>query len=286
MMSFSVPRLALAVAVSLLAGCYSSDRLNTNVMSATGLAYDLVGSGEPLVVLIHGSNLDRRMWDGEVTWLKKEAQVLRYDLRGQGASTYPEEPFSNHADLLDLLDEIGADEVTLIGLSSAAQVALDVALEAPHRVERMVLVSPSLRGYLPDEMPAFFSDLSAALQAQDFKRANEVLLTSSIMSVPLAFKEHVRTMVEENSRLWTIPFSRVEQVSPPALERLEQIQIPTLVLLGEDDLEAIQAQGQLLEGRLINAGLVEIPGGGHLLNMTSPKAFQKAVNTFLTSSAN
>ena len=130
-------------------------------------------------------------------------------------------------------------------------------------------------------MPPFFADLSAALRVEDFERANEVLLASSIMSVPPPFVDLVRTMVKDNTRLWTIPFSLVEPIAPPAIERLEEIQTPTLILAGEEDLEVIHTQSRMLERRLTNARRVTIAGGGHLLNMTSPDAFRKAVGAFL-----
>jgi pimeloyl-ACP methyl ester carboxylesterase len=221
------------------------------------------------------------MWEGEVAWLQEHARVLRYDLRGQGASAFPVEAYSNHADLLALLNEIGEEEATLIGFSAGVQVALDVALEAPQHVRRMVLVSPSLSGYVPEEMPPFFADLSAALRAKDFVRANEVLLASPIMSAPPPFLDLVRTMVEDSTRMWTIPYSLAEHLSPPAIERLEEIQASTLLLVGEKDLEAIRAQSLLLERRLSDARIVTIAGGGHLLNMTSPDNFRKAVSAFL-----
>lgn len=277
-----IVQMMLAAPLSLLVGCQSAGQQPVrNARSAGGLAYDLVGEG-PLVVLIHGSNLDRRMWEGEVEWLQEKNRVLRYDLRGQGASADATEAYSNHTDLLALLDEVGESDVFLIGLSAGAQVVLDVAIEAPHRVRRMMLASPSLTGYRPQEMPAFLGDLSAALRVRDFDRANEVLLTSAIMSVPPRFADLVRTMVEDNSRLWKIPYSLVEQVSPPAIQRLETIRTPTLILVGEHDLEAIRAQGLLLERRLPDARRVTIRGGGHLLNMTSPDAFREAVSAFLS----
>ena len=257
----------------------------SNAKSASGLAYDLVGEG-PLVVLIHGTNLDRRMWSAEVTWLEEHARVLRYDLRGQGASGFPTEAYSNHDDLLGLLDELGEKEAILIGLSAGAQVALDVALQAPQRVRRMVLVSPSLMGYVPTEMPPYLTDLMAALRARDFGRANEVLLASSIMSVPPAHEDLVRVMVQENERLWSLPFSLVKRVSPPALERLEEVAAPALVLVGERDVKAIHAQGELLERGLGDARRVTITDGGHLLNMTSPELFRKELSGFLGYSEN
>lgn len=280
-------RLAIVTALLLYSTlCYSDDRkAMENVLSESGLAYDLVGEGR-LVVLIHGTNLDRRMWEGEVAWLREHASVLRYDLRGQGTSDFPTEAYSNHSDLIELLDELGEREVDIVGLSAGAQVALDVALEAPDRVRRLILVSPSLMGYVPKEMPPYLADLMGALRARDFNRASDLLLASSIMQVPPKHSKQVRTMVEDNERLWTIPYSLVKQVSPSALERLEEIKITTLVLVGQHDVEAIRAQGELLERRLANARQVIIADGGHLLNMTSPDSFRKEVSIFLGFSQN
>lgn len=265
----------------LLVGCTEeAPQSITDARSGNGLAYDLLGEG-PLVVLIHGTNLNRRMWDGDVAWLAEQASVLQYDLRGQGVSETPTDPYSNHEDLLELLDELGKEQVSLIGLSAGVQVALDVALNAPNRVRRMIMVSPSLTGYVPEERPPFFSDLSDALQDRDFDRANEVLLASPMMSVPPKFEQRVRTMVEDNSRLWTIPRSLIEQPSPPAIERLNEIRAPVLILVGTNDLDMIHTQGRLLDRRLENGRLVTVPGGGHLLNMSSPDSFREEVSAFL-----
>ena len=269
-----------AAFVLFAAGVSAAAQQVVDARSANGLAYDLIGEG-PLVVLIHGTNLDRRMWDAEAEWLREHVRVLRYDLRGQGDSDFPTDSYSNHDDLIALLGELGGHDVTLLGLSAGVQVAIDVALTAPQLVARLVLVSPSIAGYVPAEMPAFLAELTASLRAGDFDQANEVLLASSLMSVPPEHAAQVRAMVEDNDRLWTIPYSLVEQPSQPALDRLEDIEAPTLVLAGGNDEEAIRAQGVLLERRVADARRVTIPAGGHLLNLTSPAAFQEAVTEFL-----
>ena len=100
-----IPILFAAFVLS-TAGVSAAAQQVVDARSANGLAYDLVGAG-PLVVLIHGTNLDRRMWDGETEWLQEHARVLRYDLRGQGDSDFPTDSYSHHDDLIALLDELG-----------------------------------------------------------------------------------------------------------------------------------------------------------------------------------
>lgn len=274
----------LPILLGLVAACSEPDRpVTLDARAANGLAYDLAGSveaGEPVVVLIHGSNLDRRMWDGAMSWLPDIATTLRYDQRGQGASNFPSEPFANHRDLLSLLDELGIGEATLVGLSAGAQIAVDAAFADPDRIRQLILVSPSLAGFEPDEMPPFFDDLMTALRAQDFAGATEVLLSSSIMAVPDDASQQVARMVKENERLWTIPFELVEQQTP-ALERLQELVQPTLVLTGVNDLRAVHEQGRLLEHRLSDVRHIHISKGGHLLNLTSPDAFRREVTAYL-----
>ena len=271
----------VAVAILVLTSlCVVATQGIVDGRSADGLAYDFEGEGR-VVVMIHGTNLDRRMWQTDAEWLREETRVLRYDLRGQGSSEFPTDVYSNHSDLIGLLEELGVQEAVLLGLSAGAQVALDVALEMPAVVTELVLVSPSIAGYLPSEMPGFMADLTTALRAGDLDQANEVLIGSSIMAVPAESAAGIREMVEDNDRLWTIPYSLVRQPSRPDLDHLEEVTMPTLILVGQNDEAAIHEQGVLLERGIPNARRVTIQNGGHLLNLTSPTAFHEALSEFL-----
>ena len=273
--------LALSVGLLLSTSCTQvQDKSVLDRKSHNGLAYDLVGEG-PLVLLIHGTNLDRRMWQEESILLRSNYRVLSVDLRGQGASDFPDSSYSNHSDLIDLLGELAVDEAFIIGLSAGAQAALDMAVASPNLVRAMILVSPSLSGFTPKELPPFLDDLMVALRSTDFDRANEVLLSSSIMSVPDRYEELVTEMVTQNSRLWTIPFSLVDQSAPPAIELLDTINTPALVLVGQEDIPGIREQADFLTKRLPNVVQVSIENGGHLLNLTSSEAFHAAVADFL-----
>lgn len=245
----------------------------------TGISYDVQGTG-PVVVLISGSNLDRRMWARETTWLARTHTVVRYDLRAHGQSETATVPFSHLGDLIEVLDTLKIAKASLVGLSAGSTIALDAALEHPTRVDRMVLSGPAPSGYVPKERPAFVGDLMAALQARDFSKAAEVLLTTPVFAAPAESQALVREMVTENDRLWTVP--RELMTAPPrtAMDRLEQVRVPTLVLIGDRDTLQREPAEQLGK-RIPGARLIVIPGGGHLLNLTSPREFEAAVSSFL-----
>src|SRR5262249_29713131 len=261
-----------------LAGAIAASAQTRSGKTSTGIAYDVRGNG-PVVVLITGSNLDRRMWAREADWLSQGHTVIRYDLRAHGQSETATAPFSNLDDLLSLLDELSVRKATLVGLSAGSTIALDLALRAPQRVERMVLAGPSISGYVPKEQLPFAGDLIAALQSRDYKKAGEVLLGTSVFAAPPESQALVRSMVIENDRLWTVQREFIKP-SLRAVDKLEDVKIPTLVLIGEKDTFQ-REQADLLARRVPAARLVVVPGGGHLLNLTSPNEFRAAVSSFL-----
>jgi pimeloyl-ACP methyl ester carboxylesterase len=249
-----------------------------NGKTKTGIAYDVRGKG-PVLILLSGSNLDRRMWAREAEWLSQEHTVIRYDLRAHGQSETATAPFNNLDDLSSLLDELKVRKATLIGLSAGSTIALDFALQTPERVEKIVLAGPAISGYVTKQQLPFTADLIAALQSQDYKKAAEVLLGTSVFSAPPESQALVRSMVTENDRLWTVPREFLKP-SPAAIDKLEQVKVPTLVLVGEKDVFQ-REQADLLARRVPGVRVIVVPGGGHLLNLTSPKEFQAAVTSFL-----
>ena len=246
--------------------------------TATGIAYDVRGSG-PVIVLLTGSNLDRRMWDREAAWLSKTHTVVRYDLRGHGQSDTATAPFSHLGDLVSVLDALKIVKATLIGLSAGSTIALDAALAIPDRIDRIVLAGPAPSGYIPKVPPPFFADMMAALKAGDIKKVTEVVLATSVFAAPPETQPLVRQMVTENDRLWTVP-RELMQMPKSAVDRLDSVKVPALILIGDKD-EFQREPAELLAARIPGARIVRIAGGGHLLNLTSPKEFDAAIASFL-----
>ena len=110
------------------------------------LAWDQAGSGPP-VVLLHAGIADRRMWSEVVAGLRNEFRLVSVDLRGYGESSTPLAPFSHEGDLLRFFDGIGLDSAALVGCSLGGSLALEFALDYPHRVSALALVSSGVRGH-------------------------------------------------------------------------------------------------------------------------------------------
>ena len=106
-----------------------------------GLAYDIAGVGPP-IVLVHAGIADRRMWDPQWPAFASVGRAVRYDARGYGETLPPAGPWSHHADLLALIDELGLGRVALVGTSMGAGIAVEAALARPRAVASLLLVAP------------------------------------------------------------------------------------------------------------------------------------------------
>jgi pimeloyl-ACP methyl ester carboxylesterase len=278
-----MPSIARVLLAGVLSACVAAPVWAQGIRkgkTASGIAYDVQGSG-PVVVLLTGSNLDRRMWTREAEWLAKTYMVVRYDLRAHGESDTATTPFSHLADLTSVLDELKIQKATLIGLSAGSTIALEAALEMPARVERMVLAGPAIGGFAGKVRPSFPPEMTDAIQAREWRKVSEALLTTVVFEASPETRALVRQMVTENERLWTVDRKLMK---PPinAAERLASIRVPTLVVVGERDMSQIE-HAELLAARIPGAQLVRIPGGAHIVNLTSPKEFDAAVRAFLAS---
>ena len=271
----------ILVAITVLAALAAPSAGEQNVKSgktANGIAYDVQGAG-PYVILLTGSNLDRRMWNHEAAWLSKNYTVVRYDLRAHGLSDTATAPFSMLMDLVELMDTLKIQKAALVGLSAGSTIALDAALAMPERVDRIVLAGPAPSGYVNKVIPPFVADLGAALKAGDYKKIPDILLATPVFATQPEMQPLVRQMVTENDRLWTVNRALM-QPSKPAMDRLESVRVPTLVMIGDQDIWQ-REPAELLAKRIPGARIVRVTGGGHILNLTSPKEFEAAVSAFL-----
>lgn len=248
--------------------------------------YEIAGSGEPTVILIHGGFLDCHMWDGQFELLAKNHRVLRYDADAHGRSTLPPDVYWDHASLRELMDALGIDRAILVGLSLGGRIAIDLALEAPERVEAIVAVSTGLSGYR-FESEEFVKNQDAMIQAWragEFDAVVEAFQrswTDGPYREPAQVDPAVRERVRAMARNGLEHAMEGRLIDPPAVDRLQELQQPMLVIVGELDMPGIHDIASRIVAENPNAELVEIPGVAHMVNMEKPAEFNRVLLRYL-----
>jgi 3-oxoadipate enol-lactonase len=259
--------------------------------TASGIAFDDRGSGSPLV-LVHAGVADRRMWDPQLPDWAATHRVIRHDARGFGESLPPQGPWSQHTDLLGLLDELLIARSHLVGASMGAGIAVEAALARPAAIDSLVLASPG--GALFDESPVELRPIWAAevdaLDRGDLEAAVEINLRAWVdgperqaEKVDPAVREFVGRMQREAFELpqWDQEGAPEHELTPPAAARLAELRCPILVVVGEGDQPSIRSTAERIADEANVARLVVWPRVGHMLTLEQPEAFADLVLDFI-----
>jgi 3-oxoadipate enol-lactonase len=243
------------------------------------------GAGVP-VVLLHGFALDQRMWDDQAAALAEHFRVVRYDLRGYGQSSLPtEEPYAHADDLFSLLTQLGARPAHVVGLSNGGRQALRFALTYPQALRSLTLVDSVLDGHaLSAAWQALWNIIDQTAKAGDVAGAKRLWLDHPLFAPAREqprVKSRLQEMVDDYSGWhWTHGDSGYAPATPAA-QRLDEIRVPTLIVIGERDLPDIHAIGDTLVSGIRGSTRVVIPGVGHMVNMEAPARFNDLLLGFL-----
>lgn len=248
----------------------------------SGLWYEARGTGDA-VVLLHGANLDARSWGALPDALSATHRVITLDLRSHGHSADASGPFSWTGDVIEVLDALRLGRVVLAGHSLGAEVALDVALAHPDRVRGLVLIGPAIGGKPLTKPPAGFEALIAALRAGDLPAAGTALAAMPVMQLmnDTTHAALVRSVVRDNVRLFRAKQDWIRRPSPPAIERLETVSVPVLVLMGGRDPTESNAAGRVLLERAPGATGTMFDRCGHLVPIDCGPEALDAITRFL-----
>jgi pimeloyl-ACP methyl ester carboxylesterase len=257
------------------------------------LYYEMAGSG-PAVALLHFGLGDSRSWDEQFAALAERYTVVRYDYRGVGRSSMPPDAYSPRGDLEALLSALGLGRVALVGVSMGGGLAMDFTLEHPTRVTTLVVVGASPSGLALDEETAaalsrLFAPVEEAERAGDLERASDLEVSiwvdgpgRSADQGPAAVRERVRRMNLENWRRQAAEIQgTVVPLEPPAAARLGEIGVPTLVIVGDEDLPDIVGAADIIAGGIPGARKVVMRGTAHAPHMEKPEEFNSLVLDFL-----
>jgi pimeloyl-ACP methyl ester carboxylesterase len=240
------------------------------------LYYELHGDpGREPIVLLEGLGGDIPGWRRNIPHLAERLYVVAYDFRGNGRSDSPDEPLTMGTfvdDTIALLDELGLASAHLYGQSFGGMVAQEMALTHPDRVRSLILAAThpgvrrvALKPWVVPKGKPFLALYSEAFAA--------------------AHPEHVAEDLRVAGHNPQKPMSRRRQWEAmqgfDSFDRLQQIDVPTLVLHGTEDRMVDPANARILAERIPGAELVLLEGAGHVYHSEQADAADRAVLDFV-----
>ncbi len=258
-----------------------------------------MGQGMPALVLLHGFGASLSSWHAVMEPLSQHGTVIAFDrpafglterpLAWQGRNPYT--PEAQAALVVGLLDHFGVQRAILMGHSAGGAVSMQVALAHPERVAALILVDPAV--YRSGGVPTW---ARAWLNTPQMRRLGPLLVRriqargQAVIEMawhdpsrlpPDTLERYKRPLQAENwdRALWEFTLANRPSGLPA---RLGELQLPVLVITGDDDRVVPTADSVRLAGELPNAQLVVITDAGHIPHEEQPDDFLDAVIRFMS----
>ena len=258
------------------------------------ISYIDLGSSDVPIVFLHGATQDRSIWTRQVAHFRRTHRCIAYDARGHGATPLdlPDgEGLSMQRMALDcvaLLDALGIERAVLCGVSLGGMTAAAVAAYAPERCEALVLANTPLALSLSPKLLTLvdwlnpYAALVPVLRYTDpgkFARFG-VRTLRFVLGEGWARPEAAQRLVRAFERM--PPRNLVEvyrAICETRLPDLSRVEAPVLVVTGWDEADMIFRHAAEIARLIGCAELVTLPGG-HVTNIDSPDAFNRALDAF------
>jgi 3-oxoadipate enol-lactonase len=244
------------------------------------LAYRLDGQEErPVLVLSNSLGTTTELWDAQLPALERDFRVVRYDHPGHGRSPVPDGPLTVQAlaaGVVELLDRLELERVSFCGLSLGGMVGMALALDAPERVDRLVLCCTA----------AYLGPAEGWHERAELVRAGR---TAAVAERVLGrwftdrfHPEHPDAVTRFREMLEATPAEGYAACCE-AIARwdvradLGAIRAPTLVIAGAEDVATPPEEASFLAESIPGAALAVLPGAAHLANVEQPEPFNRAL---------
>ena len=243
--------------------------------------------GAPWVTMSNSLSTTYRMWDPQVVAFADRYRVLRYDQRGHGGTEVTPGPYSFELladDVLALLDALLITHTHFVGLSMGGMTGMTVAVRKSPVLRSLVLCDTSSQDPYGD--PVGWQERIDTLRASG---SMEVLIESALTRFLIAntvkdrpgIAETVRAMIRDTSVDGHIACCQAI-MELDLTDRLSVISVPTMILVGADDLSTTVQMAETLHQNVAGSELLILKNAAHLSNLDQPSAFNEAVLGFLS----
>lgn len=260
-------------------------------LNGIDLYYEDVGSGSPLL-LIAGLSGNTLRWDWLLPILVEHSRIIAFDNRGAGRSSAPPGPYTTRQmadDAAALLDHLGIERADVIGYSMGGMIAQELALVHPNRVGRLVLLATTAHVHPLLSGPWMNAWVQAVERGTDPREVALLLMPWFLTPAFIADHDRVEAALAEwTSDPYPAPACGLAAQADACRthdtrDRLPQIAMPTLVLVGAEDITAPVSCSRALAAGIPGAQLQILEGGGHIPEAEIPDVVGRALLKFLIS---
>jgi 3-oxoadipate enol-lactonase len=239
----------------------------------------------PVVTMSHALAASLQMWEPQLPALTGHYRVLRYDTRGHGGSEVPLGPYTLEMladDVLGLLAALGIQRTHFVGLSMGGMIGQAVALTRPEVLLSLVLADTSSR--MPPETGPVWDARIAAAQSQGMAALVEGTIerwfTAPFLARSPEVVDRVRMLIRTTAPQGFAGCSHAIRALDYA-ERLGEIRVPTLIIVGEQDMGTPVAASEFMRAAIPGSKLLVLPSAAHLSNVEQAERFNEALTGFL-----
>jgi 3-oxoadipate enol-lactonase len=246
------------------------------------LYYEECGSAPQAVVLVHDGVLDSTAWDDVWPEFCKHCHTIRYDRRGYGRSPAATSGYYATDDLAAILRHLKLKRVAIVGSSHGGEISINFTLGHPEMVEQVVLVGAVVGGMPYTKHFLERGDvLGKPLEKGDVKGAIAAAAQDKYLTAAGSSGARNRMAEILSASPQDLTHAELELPVKPALPRLGEIHVPTLLLVGDADIPDIHAHAGAIEAGIPRARRVVIADVGHLMYLEKPAEFSHTVIEFL-----
>jgi len=242
----------------------------------------------PTLIFLNSLGSDLRIWQAVTARLPQHYGVLCYDQRGHGLSDAPPGPCSLStlaADLLGLMGQLAIERAVLVGVSVGGMIAQQFALTYPERVTALVLCDTGAK----IGTAAYWTERATAVRTHGMEPLTETILArwfsaEFAMHQPAAYRGYANMLGRTPAEGYAATCEALRDAD--LREVVSTIDVPTLVLCGDEDLATPPSLGQTLAAAIPNAHFVLVEKAGHIPSIEQPETLSLQIVCFLEKIAN
>ena len=258
-------------------------------INEASIYYEVNGVGPEAIVFAHGLLWSGRMYDNQVAVLKERFRCITFDFRGQGQSQVTEAGYDMDTlseDAAALITALGCAPCHFVGLSMGGFVGMRLAIRYPSLIKSLILLETSADPE-PTENLGRYRLLAFIARWVGLRFAAGQVMP--IMFGEKFLKDPARAQLRQEMKAALIRNHRVgiTRALTGVIERtsiyedLPKIRVPTLIVVGDQDVATIPAQSERIHAQIAGSRLVVIPGAGHTSTVEEPEAINKVLLEFL-----